>query len=99
MSNAIQGLPDTSRFCRVIETSTAALERVEAYFQLALVCYSESDFLKAREYAAQAVGLRRLVFGKGSDEFQEAMALAKKISVELEREQPAKRKRRTKLQT
>lgn len=83
-------------FENIIKTSAAPLLRAEAFHRLSTIYLESGNLAKARECVTQAIAFNRLVYGKSSTEFKEAMLLAKKISVELDKCSPPKRKRRRK---
>jgi len=81
---------------KVEETAdkNSAGEKGDALFKLAELYYQKQAFSLAKDFAIQAVSMRRMFYGKESNESREAVNLATLIMKEIERTQPPRRRRR-----
>lgn len=69
-------------------------ERGNAMFKLARLYYENGDLTLAQECAVQAMALRKLFYGKDSNEFVQAVTLTKIIFDEIAKTLPPPRRRR-----
>ncbi len=76
------------------ESSFSSGERGDALFYLARLYFQKQSFQQAKNCAVEAVGLRRLFYGKKAKEFLDAVTLARLINDEIEKTEPPKRRRR-----
>lgn len=76
------------------EASFSSGERGDAVFYLARLYFQKQSFQLAKIFAVEAVGLRRLFYGKKAKEFLDAVTLARLINDEIEKTEPPKRRRR-----
>jgi hypothetical protein len=87
-------IEEQTRIVARLSESADSGVRGDELFKLAKLHFRNKAFSLAMNFAVQAVGLRRLFYGRDAKEFLEAVALAQLITKEVQRTNPPRKRRK-----